>query len=384
MRANIYKMLLRQACLCVQSRLILTTTRCGIISIILVLQVQWNIIPKLFQLVRGRAAIWTKSWLCVHNSHHVPLHLTVHVGGDFKAKYSTQNTDITVQTRDATGGCRPCSDPVCPFDARRCITCWPPPFSWNILPLGEGESLWLNYNKPLCSSPWKCLSSPILTWFFSQSFTAQGHSPLWWLCSKSFGRQEVYPNGKPPCWERAPPRWGGQTPVFFSHRREKQEINMVWCQRRDSDIWGLSLLTKGEKLKRNAKCEKKEEKEIKNKEEEKCVIHKDFLLKWVEGKVGGAIERRFIFLGNRSLRVILLPPPTVWWGGWRWGATRGEAPWTCQRHQVLNLLSGPVRVHLSPGARKMHYPLFTDKQLESLRQTTSPRSYRYLMLDLGF
>lgn len=188
--------------------------------------------------------------------------------------------------------------------------------------------------------------------------------------------------------ERGSPRWGGQTPAFFSHRREKQEINVVWCQKGDSDTWGLSLLTKGEKLKRNAKCEKEEEKEEKKKEEEKCVIHKDFLLKWVEGKVGGAVEGRFIFLGNGSLRVILLLPPaaSVWWGGWRqWGATHGEAPWTCQRHLVLSLLSVPVKAHLSRGARKMHYPLFTGKQLESLRwQTASPRSYRHLVVDLGF
>ena len=56
----------------------------------------------------------------------------------------------------------------------------------------------------------------------------------------------------------------------------------------------LSLLTKRKKFKRNAKCEKEEERG-KKKEEERYVVHKGFCLKWGEGKTRGAAKGEFWF-----------------------------------------------------------------------------------------
>lgn len=97
----------------------------------------------------------------------------------------------------------------------------------------------------------------------------------------------------------------------FSHRREKEEINTAWCQKKETLELEACHCSLKEKIKKKCKCKKEEEKEEKKEEEEKYVIHKDLLLKWVKGEIRGDLKESTVFQGNYSLRIILPPPHTV-------------------------------------------------------------------------
>lgn len=108
----------------------------------------------------------------------------------------------------------------------------------------------------------------------------------------------------------------------------------------------------------------------KTEEHDEFIIYEDFLLKWVKGKSKGAVKGRFCFSRKWPSEDQSAAPShrinAINWLRAGEGPHVWKPPGNCRGHWTWSFCMWS-RQEQSQSARKMHYPHFADKELESWR-----------------